>query len=124
MGELFLQKLNALKEKHSFIKDVRGKGLMIAIEFQEPKGLGQKLAWKALKAANDSLFTQMVVTSMIDKHRILTQVASHGLDAIKILPPFIVTEKEVDTFVNALDDVLANAANVTGPLWKFGHAPR
>lgn len=120
MGELFLQKLNALKEKHSFIKDVRGKGLMIAIEFQEPKGLGQKLAWKALKAANDSLFTQMVVTSMIDKHRILTQVASHGLDAIKILPPFIVTEKEVDTFVNALDDVLANAANVTGPLWKFG----
>ena len=23
-------------------------------------------------------------------------------------------------FVNALDDVLANAANVTGPLWKFG----
>ena len=62
----------------------------------------------------------MVVTSMIDKHRILTQVASHGLDAIKILPPFIVTEKEVDTFVNALDDVLANAANVTGPLWKFG----
>ena len=30
------------------------------------------------------------------------------------------TKEEVDRFVNALDDVLTNAANVTGPLWKFG----
>lgn len=120
MGKLLLDKLNALKEKHSFIKEVRGKGMVLAIEFQEPKGLGQKLAWKSLKLANDALFTQMVVTSMIDKHHILTQVASHGLDAVKILPPFMITETEVDKFVNALDDVLANAANVTGPLWKFG----
>lgn len=120
MGELMVEKLNALKEKHSYIKEVRAKGLMIAIEFQEPKGLMQKAAWKGLKMANDSLFTQMIVTSMIDKHRILTQVSAHGIDAIKILPPFVITEKEVDKFVNALDDVLANAANVTGPLWKFG----
>ena len=120
MGALLVEKLNALKEKHSYIKEVRGKGLMIAIEFQEPKGLGQKLAWKSLKLANDALFTQMIVTSMIDKHRILTQVASHGLDAMKILPPFIITEKEVDKFVGALDEVLTNAANITGPLWKFG----
>lgn len=120
MGALLVEKLNALKQKHSFIKEVRGKGLMIAIEFQEPKGLLQKAAWKGLKAANNALFTQMVVTSMIDNHRILTQVASHGLDAMKILPPFVITEKEVDYFVNALDDVLANASNVMGPLWKFG----
>ena len=120
MGALMLEKLNALKEKHSYIKEVRGKGLMIAIEFQEPKGLGQKLAWKSLKLANDALFTQMVVTSMLDNHRILTQVASHGLDAMKILPAFVITEKDVDKFVNALDDVLSNASNPTGPLWKFG----
>ena len=120
MGAKLVEKLTALKEKHTFIKEVRGKGLMIAIEFQEPKGLGQKLAWKALKAADDALFTQMIVTSMIDKHRILTQVASHGLDAVKILPPFVITDKEVDKFVNAFDDVLSSAANVTGPLWKFG----
>lgn len=120
MGALMLEKLNALKEKHSYIKEVRGKGLMIAIEFQEPKGLGQKLAWKSLKLANDALFTQMVVTSMLDNHRILTQVASHGLDAMKILPAFVITEKDVDKFVNALDDVLSNASNPTGSLWKFG----
>ena len=120
MGGILLDRLNALKQKHSYIKEVRGKGLMIAVEFQEPKGLMQKASWKALKLANDALFTQMVVTSMMDKHRVLTQVASHGLDALKILPPFIITEKEVDRFVNGLDEVLSSAGNPTGPLWKFG----
>ena len=120
MGKLLLDKLNALKEKHSYIKEVRGLGLMVAIEFQEPKGLLQKAAWKSLKAAEDVLFTQMVVTSLMDDHRIISQVASHGLDAVKILPPYIIGEKEVDRFVNAVDDVLTRAANITGPLWKFG----
>ncbi len=120
MGAMLMERLNALKQKHSFIKEVRGLGLIIAVEFQEPQGLAQKLAWKGLKAANNALFTQMIVTSLMDKHRILTQVANHGLDAIKILPPFIIGEREVDRFVNALDEVLTNASNVTGPLWKFG----
>src|SRR3954449_4661316 len=36
MGELLMQRVDALRAKHSFIKEVRGKGLIIAIEFQEP----------------------------------------------------------------------------------------
>ncbi len=120
MGKLFLEKLNALKSKHSYIKEVRGLGLMIAIEFKEPDGLALKMAWKALKAAEKVLFTQMVVTSLMDSHRILTHVASHGLDAVKILPTFVISEKEVDKFVNALDEVLENAKNPLGSIWKFG----
>ncbi len=120
MGKKLLDKLNALKEKHDIIKEVRGKGLMLAIEFQEPKSIMKKASWKLLKLANDSLFTQMIVTSMMDQHRILCQVASHGLDAVKILPPYVITDVEIDRFVNALDDTLDRAGNITGPLWKFG----
>ena len=39
MGALLIEKLNALKAKHPFIKEARGKGLLIAIEFEEPKEL-------------------------------------------------------------------------------------
>lgn len=120
MGALLKQKLEALKEKHSYIREVRGLGLMIAIEFQEPKGLLQKAAWKALKAANNSLFTQMIVTSLMDNYKIITQVTSHEVHAVKLLPPFIITEKEVDKFVKAFDETLSEAANPTGSLWKFG----
>ncbi len=120
MGKYLIEKLNALKEKHSYIKEVRGLGLMIAIEFQEPKGLLQKASWKALKAANDSLFTQMIVTSLMDNYRIITQVTSHEIHAVKLLPPFIITEAEADKFVKAFDETLSEAANPTGSLWKFG----
>ena len=70
----------ALRAKHSFIKEVRGKGLIIAIEFQEPQELKLKMGWKLLHKVDKVLFAQMVVTQMLSKHRILTQVAGprHG----------------------------------------------
>ena len=56
--------------KHSFIKEVRGKGLMIAIEFHEPNEFKLKMAWKLLHKVDKVLFAQMVVTQMIAQHRI------------------------------------------------------
>lgn len=119
-GASLLKKLDALKEKHSYIKEVRGLGMMIAIEFQEPKGILQKASYKALQMANSSLFTQMIVTALMDNHHIITQVTSHEVHAVKILPPFMLSDADADKFVAALDEVLSNASNPTGSLWKFG----
>src|SRR6185503_7377350 len=98
MGALLMQKIDALREKHSFLKEVRGKGLMIGIEFHEPKELKLRMAWKVLHKIDKVLFAQMIVSQMLSKHRILTQVAGHAMDVMRILPPLIITEKEVDTF--------------------------
>src|ERR1700724_1074523 len=61
MGALLMEKVEALKEKHSFIKEVRGKGLMVGIEFQEPSEFGLKMAWKLLHKIDKVLFAQMMV---------------------------------------------------------------
>ncbi|MFL6590149.1 MAG: aspartate aminotransferase family protein, partial [Chthoniobacterales bacterium] len=66
------------------------------------------------------LFAQMVVTQLLSKHRILTQVAGHAMDVIKILPPLIIGEREVDLFVAALDDVLMECRKFPGPMWEIG----
>ncbi|MBR7105852.1 MAG: hypothetical protein IKC88_02570, partial [Opitutales bacterium] len=87
---------------------------------QEPKGVVQKLAWKALKAANNSFFTQMIVTALMDNYKIITQVTSHEVHAVKLLPPYIVNEEQIDAFVKAFDETLTSAANPTGSLMKFG----
>src|SRR3954462_3857070 len=121
MGALLIQKVEALKAKHSFIKEVRGRGLMIGIEFQEPTEFKLKMAWKLLHKIDKVLFAQMVVTQMLSKHRILTQVAGHAMDVMKILPPLIIGEKEVDMFVNALDDVLTECRKFPGPMWELGN---
>ena len=62
----------------------------------------------------------MVVSQMLSKHRILSQVAGHAMDVIKILPPLIIGEREVDLFVTALDDVLTDCRKFPGPMWEIG----
>ena len=120
MGATLREKVEALRSKHSFIKEVRGKGLMIGIEFHEPTEFKLKMAWKLLHKVDKVLFAQMVVTQMLSKHRILTQVAGHAMDVLKILPPLIIGEAEVDKFVNALDDVLSECRKFPGPMWEIG----
>src|SRR3954466_5061078 len=120
MGALLIERVGALRAKHSFIKEVRGKGLIIGIEFHEPTEFKLKMAWKLLHKVDKVLFAQMVVTQMLSKHRILTQVAGHAMDVIKILPPLIITEREVNLFVTALDDVLSECRKFPGPMWEIG----
>jgi len=120
MGDLIVEKLNALKSKHELIGEVRGKGLMIAVEFKEPTTFMLKTAWKLIHKLDKGLFAQMVVTTMLNGSRILSQVAAHNSDVMKILPPLIITEKEVDRFVQGLDDTLTECRKFPGPVWELG----
>jgi ornithine--oxo-acid transaminase len=119
-GAELRRRLEALKERHSLIKEVRGVGLMIAIEFHEPKELAMRMGWKLLHKVERELFAQMLVTSLFKKHRILTQIAGHAMDVIKILPPLIIGEKEIERFVGALDSVLTDCRSFPGPIWDLG----
>src|SRR5438094_2081751 len=121
MGALLIEKIDRLRAKHSFIKEVRGKGLMIGIEFHEPQEFKLKMAWKLLHKIDKVLFAQMIVTQMLSKHRVLTQVAGHAMDVMKILPPLMIGEREIDMFVNALDDVLTECRRFPGPMWELGN---
>lgn len=120
MGEKLLADLRQLQARHDLIKEVRGKGMMIAIEFREPASFKLKMAWKAIHAVDKGLFAQMIVTALMRRHRILSHVAGHNMDVVKILPPLIAGEKEITRFVEGLDEVLNSCQKFPGPLWDFG----
>ena len=92
---------------------------MIAIEFHEPPQLALKLAWRILHRIDHGLFAQLVIVPLLSRHRVLTQVAGHNMDVIKILPPLIITEKEVDYFVNAFDQALQGCRRFPGPILEL-----
>jgi 4-aminobutyrate aminotransferase-like enzyme len=119
MGEKLLARLNDLREKHSLIKEIRGKGLMIAIEFHEPPQLGLKLTWRLMHRIDQGLFSQLVVVPMLSRHHVLTQVAGHNMDVIKILPPLTITDKEVDHFISALDETVKGCRRFPGPILEL-----
>ena len=120
MGALLLERLRDLQARHSLIKEVRGLGLIIAIEFHEPRELALRMGWKLLHRLEPELFAQMIVTALFKHHRILSQIAGHGMDVLKILPPLIIGEREIDHFVRALDAVLTECHRFPGPLWDLG----
>ena len=120
MGAYLEKRLLELQEKHDIIKEVRVKGLMAAIEFSEPRGLMPKMGWKLVHSLDASMFPQLIVTPLLTKHRILTQVAANNADIVKILPPLIVGEKEIDRFITALDSVIQDLGKFPGPVWEMG----
>jgi ornithine--oxo-acid transaminase len=119
-GEAFMKGLAPLVEKYELFHEVRGKGLIIGLVFGEPSSLRLKSRWKMMEGARKGLFSQLVVGPLFHRHRILTQVAGDNMNVVKLLPPLIVGQEEVDYFVGALDDVLADAHRNSALLFEFG----
>jgi len=119
-GEAFMKGLAPLVEKYELFHEVRGKGLIIGLVFGEPSSLRLKSRWKMMEGARKVLFSQLVVGPLFHRHRILTQVAGDNMNVVKLLPPLIVGQEEVDYFVGALDDVLADAHRNSALLFEFG----
>lgn len=120
MGNDIIANINAMSEKYEFLKEARGKGMMIAIEFQSPKSLKLKAAWAMLEAANKGLFCQMITIPLFKDHRILTQVAGHGMNVVKLLPPLMLNQKDRDHIVGSFDKVIAETHQIPGSIWDLG----
>jgi len=85
MGDYFLSKLGEIKNRFSFVKEVRGRGLILGIE---------------LKIDGGSIVTEML------KKKILINCTMGNV--LRFLPPLIVTKEEVDRVVKALEEVFSN----------------
>ena len=119
-GEAFEKALAPLVEKYELFHEVRGKGLMIGLVFGEPSSLRLKSRWKMLEGARKGLFSQLIVGPLFNRHRILTQVAADNVNIVKLLPPLVCGQEEIDHFVDALDDVLNDAHRNSSLVFEFG----
>ncbi|MGX1849299.1 aspartate aminotransferase family protein [Streptomyces sp. NPDC055299] len=120
IGDLLRSRLAALIDDYELLHDVRGRGLMIGIEFGRPKSLSLRGRWTMLQAARKGLFAQMVVVPLLQRHHILTQVSGDHLEVIKLIPPLIIDERDVDRFLTAFTAVMDDAHNGGGLMWDFG----
>lgn len=119
-GELLRARLASLVDRYELLHAVRGRGLMIGIEFGRPESIKLRSRWTVLQAARKGLFAQMVVVPLLQRHRILTQVSGDHMEVIKLIPPLIIGEKEVDRFVGAFEAVMEDAHGGGGLMWDFG----
>ena len=109
-GRRLISKLQALRAKYPrLIKEVRGQGLMVGIEFHD---FSQTLAYP-LKSVVSLLDEKLkgsvcafVGSILFREYNILVAFTEYNRNVIRLQPPLIVTSSEIDQFVDALDEVL------------------
>ena len=121
-GSRLLSGLQALEDRHEVVHEVRGRGLMIGIEFRRPRSRRLRAQWRILETMRTGLFTQLVVVPLFRDHRILTQVAGDNQNVLKILPPLVITDEQADSFVDAMDAVLTKLERSLGLLFGVGRS--
>jgi ornithine--oxo-acid transaminase len=117
LGDLLLDRTAPLVDRFACVRDVRGLGLMWAIEFGEPTG--RRLSWRLLERVQPGLFAQLVVVPLFTDHAVLSQVAGHGINVIKALPPLTISEADIERFAAALEAVLQKAERLPKAMVSF-----
>ena len=102
-----------------FVKEVRGKGLMIGLELCGPKALRLKAAYAMIERARKGLFCQLLLIPLLKDHRILAQVAGSELPVIKLLPALVIEDSDIEWTVAAFESVLEQAHSLGG-VWDLG----
>jgi ornithine--oxo-acid transaminase len=120
VGALLLELTRPLVERYAVVKDVRGLGLMWAIELGPPEGRAGRSLWEMVERAQPGLFSQLVTVPLFHDHRIFCQVAGHRMNVIKVLPALTIEESEIRRFAAALETVLASAEHMPSALSRFG----
>jgi ornithine--oxo-acid transaminase len=120
IGERLLRTFEQMAQRHELIKAVRGKGLMIGVEFGAPRSLKLKASWNLLETASSGLFCQLIVIPLFNDHKVLTQVAGHANHTIKLLPPLTISDEDCDWIEQSFEAVIASAHRTTGAVWKLG----
>lgn len=120
LGALLLELTKPLVERYEVVTEVRGEGLMWAIELGPPAGRARRSVWRAVERAQPGLFSQLVTVPLFHEHRIFCQVAGHRMNVIKALPALVIEEAEIRRFAGALEETIARAERVPSALARFG----
>ncbi|MGD0454528.1 MAG: aspartate aminotransferase family protein [Solirubrobacteraceae bacterium] len=120
MGALLLELTTPLVERFEVVSDVRGLGLMWAIEFGPPAGASARRLWERVERRQPGLFSQLVTVPLFHEHKIFCQVAGHHMNVIKALPALTIEESEIRRFAAALEQTIAAAERYPAALARFG----
>ena len=106
-GDYLMNGLIKLKNKYSLIKDVRGRGLMVGIEFNQPGGMAEKASFGLAGKLSQEYLGSLVAGELMNKHRIITAYTLNNPNVIRLEPPLNVTKEQIDILLNALDSILS-----------------
>ena len=116
-GKYLQARLSEALRDFEMVKEIRGAGLLMGIEFQAPQQLRLRIPYQAFAAIHPAVFGQIIVMRLFRDSGFLTQICGNNFTVLKVAPPLVVTNAQLDAFVLAVRNVV-ELAHSPGAFWS------
>jgi len=117
IGEELQQGLADALSGYEMVKEVRGKGLLIGIEFMAPRRFALRAPFEGFAKVHPAMFGQILVMRLFRDSGFLTQICGNDFMVLKVAPPLVIDAGQVSEFISAVRDVV-ELAHHPGPFWS------
>lgn len=113
-GAYLLDRLRDLQRRQPLIAEVRGRGLMIGIEFAPAtRGLATLATRGLLNRLSKSYMSNLVIMRLLNRYRLMTAFTLNNLNVLRLEPPLNIEQEHLDYFVASLDETLQRLGSFT-----------
>jgi ornithine--oxo-acid transaminase len=117
LGAELRRRLTETLAPFEMVRDVRGLGMLSGIEFGPPRSLRLRIAFESFRRIHRAMFGQMLVMRLFRDHGILTQICGNNFMVLKVAPPLVVDEWQIDEAVDAIRSVV-ELAHTSTSFWS------
>jgi ornithine--oxo-acid transaminase len=114
LGAELRSRLSTALAPYDMVKEVRGVGMLSGIEFQAPRQLMLRVPFGSFRAIHPAMFGHVLVMRLFRDRNILTQICGNDFMVLKVAPPLVASEEQLDDFVDAVRDTVHLAHHSAG----------
>jgi len=100
-GEYLRDRLRQRLSGYEMVNEIRGAGLLNGIEFIAPKKLTLRIPFESFTKIHPGMFGQVLVMRLF-RQNFLTQICANNFMVLKLAPPLVIEEAQIDEFVDAI----------------------
>lgn len=113
LGNYMRRRLGEELSEFDMVEEIRGEGLFCGVCFRPPQKFGLRLGFEAFTKIHPAMFGQVLVMRLFRDHGVLSQICGNNFMVLKLAPPLIVNETQIDECVSAVKDVVTLAHSQT-----------
>jgi len=112
LGGYMLKQLQLMQGCYPLIKEVRGRGLLIGIEFADAGGSAiNKITGGIINRLGKEYLASLVAGELNNNYKIITAYTLNNPNVIRLEPPLIVSRQQVDYLLESLEDIFRRHKN-------------
>lgn len=107
LGEYFLRSLSEATAKSPLVKEIRGRGLMIGLEFHPYEGVLSGLTRGKITEMSKEYTAHLVASELHEKFKIITAYTLNNPNVIRLQAPLVIEKSDIDYVIEAFSEVLS-----------------